>query len=55
MSTHTYLWRTIEGVGVEYGLYHDKRLSHVFTIELVTVISTLIGAVVKHLKELGSS
>ena len=49
---YTHLWWPTEGVCVEYGLYHDQRLSDVLAVQLVTIVSTLIRTVVKHLQEL---
>ena len=50
-----YLRRSIERVGVEDGLHHHQRLSDIFTVELITIVGTLVRAVVEHLEELGPS
>ena len=50
-----YLRGSIERVGVENRLYHHQRLSDILTIEFVTIVGTLVRAVVEHLEELGPS
>ena len=51
----SHLWGTTEGVGVEDGLDHHQRLSHVFSVELVAVVRTLVWTVVENLEELRAS
>lgn len=52
---HVYLWRTVEGVRVQDGLYHYQRLGQVLPHELVSVIAAFIRTVVEHLQEWRSS
>lgn len=47
----SHLRRSVEGVCVEDGLDHDEGLSQILSVEVMSVVGTLIGAVVEHLQE----
>ena len=46
---NTYLRWSIKGVGIKDGLDHDEGLGEVLSHELVSVVGTLVWAVVEHL------
>lgn len=46
-----YLWRPVEGISIENRLNHDESLSQVLSVELMSVVRTLIWTVVEHLQE----
>lgn len=48
---HVYLWRPVERVRIQDGLYHYQRLCQVLSHELVSVIGAFIRTVVEHLQE----
>lgn len=52
VSNH--LWRAVERVGVEDGLYHYERLRQILTHEMMPVVGRLIRTVIEHLQEWGS-
>lgn len=53
VSNH--LWRAVERVGVEDGLYHYERLCQILTHKMMPVVGRLIRTVIEHLQEWGSS
>lgn len=50
-SVWVYLRRAVEGVGVQHRLDHDQGLGQVLSVEVVSVVGTLVRTVVKHLQE----
>lgn len=51
VQVYVYLRWSVERISVEHRLDHDESLSQVLSVELMSVIRTLIWTVVEHLQE----
>lgn len=51
---YNHLWRAVERVRVEDGLYHYQRLRQILTHKMMSVVGRLVRTVIEHLQERGS-
>lgn len=51
---YIHLWRAVERVWVEDGLYHYQRLCQILTHKMMSVVGRLVRTVIEHLQERGS-